>query len=414
LFSASLRELKNYLFYFVILHSTVELNIIAETQQLELNEDHLEMDPFKTQLNMPPLSRNPGSSGIFQAKELNLDATTDTLSPSFYVYCNNQKKHFSIPQDKDHFLIGKGADCDITIEEHAACEEQIAVVKLGDFCYFIDRGNQDCVYFNGVKKRQAVIPVVSRMIIKIGHTIIIYIGVDSNDHIGEQNSRVLKNSLDVGKNTDSTPQGELLLKSKAGESFSDTIPILAGSHKACDYKINSLGVEPFHFYIYFTPSGIFIEDLTYGHPGIKVNGMPCIGTHPVSEDVTITIGAFPMYLYTYGSIQKRCNHLFYNFTEFPGLALTSLTEPESDKINLPVTNKKIPLGRDESCEVILDDPSISRIHAYLQIKDKYLYLEDNDSSNKCFVNLEPVEKAKVLPGDIVEFGNVHFLLNYAR
>ena len=43
--------------------------------------------------------------------------TVDGLKPTFYIYSNNKKKSFRIPQDEQVFKIGKGLECDIILED---------------------------------------------------------------------------------------------------------------------------------------------------------------------------------------------------------------------------------------------------------------------------------------------------------
>ena len=369
------------------------------------------MDKFQTQINLPPMTRTAGSSGIFKANTFLLDATSEELIPSFYIYCENEKKNFRIPQDKDLFIIGKGEHCDITLNDQSVSTEQIAVLRLGNQCFFMDRGSLDCVSFNGVKSRQAVIPQEGRMIIKVGKTLIVYIGISSKNYNDEKSTVTLQRSLAAVAEYPANPEAELLLKSKSGEVASAGVPILVGSHKVCDYKVN--GIEPFHYYIYFTHQGIFIEDLTHGKPGIKVNDINALGAIPVLEDRTISIASFKMYLYVYGSIESRCNSLYKNHQEKPELALTLLSNPEAGLLVLPKSANKLSVGREESCDLFLDDASISRVHAHLQVRDKGLNISDNNSSNGTFHNLHKVEKVTAHPGDIVEFGSAAFLLHYA-
>ena len=39
------------------------------------------------------------------------------------------------------------------------------------------------------------------------------------------------------------------------------------------------------------------------------------------------------------------------------------------------------LGRDRSCDIVIDDPSVSRVHAVLSVTDGQLTVEDRDSKN---------------------------------
>ncbi len=71
----------------------------------------------------------------------------------------------------------------------------------------------------------------------------------------------------------------------------------------------------------------------------------------------------------------------------------------------------ITVGRIESNDIILDDVSISRFHAYFQYDErKHLWtLSDADSRNGTFINEKAVRKDQKAPlsdGDAVRFGEV--------
>ena len=81
-------------------------------------------------------------------------------------------------------------------------------------------------------------------------------------------------------------------------------------------------------------------------------------------------------------------------------------------VTLPRTNERLSVGRESTANIIITDPSVSRVHAYITIREKCLFLADNGSFNKTYMNLKPIVKAIVRPGDIIEFGDTSFLLYY--
>jgi pSer/pThr/pTyr-binding forkhead associated (FHA) protein len=371
------------------------------------------MNKFHENISLPPCPTDSSRIPRSPSQSKSLFNTTPGLSPTFYIFSKKRKTNFRIPADEQVFKIGRGENCDIVIDDQSVSNEQVAIVKLGNYCYFMDCGAEDCVSFDGVKKRQVAVSAASRLILKVGNTWIIYIGINSNDYEDERDTFVLKRSLIMGKKLDTNAQSELLLQSKFGETSTDAAPILVGSHKACDYKIETPAIAPFHFFIYFNQHGAYIEDLTHGNPRIKVDGLTCLGAKPIHEDLSITVNQDTIHLYVYGNIKDRCDHLFSQLQTQPNLVLTALNAPNAEPILLPKVDQQITIGRDDSCDIFIDDPSISRLHAYMQVKDKCLYLADNHSANKSYVNTSPIEKAKVQPGDILEFGHVCFLLHYA-
>ena len=358
------------------------------------------------------VSETISSQNPLTSREILNDAGNQRLTPSFFVYEKGRIDHVKIPLDQSILKIGRSENADVTLNDNLISDFQVAVVKMGSYCHFMDCGTKDNVLFNGVKRRQVIAPCESRMIMKIGNTWVVYIGIDG-DHYDETDSIILKRSLSRENANENLSEAEVLLKSNFGEWHSDSAPILVGSHNVCDYKISGQNVQPLHFLIAFTPQGLRLEDLTQGKPGLKVDGLNSTGTRPVTEDLCIHIDKLAIYLYVYGELKIHCDTLFSTFTPTPALAITPLSNGVVRPIPLPKTNEKLSIGRSEDCNILIpDDPSISRLHAYVLIREKCLLVEDNASHNKTFVNLKPIHKASVLPGDVLEFGDSAYLLNY--
>jgi DNA-binding CsgD family transcriptional regulator len=68
------------------------------------------------------------------------------------------------------------------------------------------------------------------------------------------------------------------------------------------------------------------------------------------------------------------------------------------------------LGRSARCDLIVDDPSVSRWHAQLSLDGGFVRVADLGSRNGTFVDDEPVREAAVAPGRRLRFGDVPFLL----
>ena len=247
---------------------------------------------------------------------------------------------------------------------------------------------------------------------KVGKTWIVYLGIDHRDYEDEGDTLVVKRSLVMGKALGSLSSDYIALTSEFREWKSDSEPILAGTHSSCDYRIDSTKFQPFHFIIYFNQQGVFIEDLTQGLPGIKVNGLKCIGAKPITADSVITVRDVEIDLTVHGSLKKRCADLFTKLNNKTQLTLTRLDAHEATPFQLGPVGSRLSIGRSKECNLCVQDPSMSRCHAYLIIRDKRILLEDNKSSNKCYVNLKAMTKATLHPGDIVEMGGSTFLVHY--
>ncbi len=91
--------------------------------------------------------------------------------------------------------------------------------------------------------------------------------------------------------------------------------------------------------------------------------------------------------------------------------LRCLSESDEKYISL----KKLPciLGKMEECsDVILKDPSISRMHARIFEENGELYLQDLNSTNGSYINsleLESNEIVKLKIGDEITFGNLRYI-----
>ncbi len=71
---------------------------------------------------------------------------------------------------------------------------------------------------------------------------------------------------------------------------------------------------------------------------------------------------------------------------------------------VPLESEMI-IGRDPSCDIVLDDQGISRKHAMLILSDKTVVLEDLQSTNGTFVNSRSVERKTITEGDNVQIGD---------
>lgn len=70
-----------------------------------------------------------------------------------------------------------------------------------------------------------------------------------------------------------------------------------------------------------------------------------------------------------------------------------------------LTTLPVVLGRDETCRVRLDDDSVSRRHACIQMDGDEFSIADLKSTNGTFVNDARVERQKLKDGDYLHIGN---------
>lgn len=62
------------------------------------------------------------------------------------------------------------------------------------------------------------------------------------------------------------------------------------------------------------------------------------------------------------------------------------------------------LGRDPRCDVFLNDMTVSRVHAEIEVKGDGCILRDNNSFNGVWVNDRSVETCLLKSGDLIQIG----------
>jgi len=66
------------------------------------------------------------------------------------------------------------------------------------------------------------------------------------------------------------------------------------------------------------------------------------------------------------------------------------------------------LGRDWKCQIVLNDPQCSRIHAHVYKDDDGWWVQDNESSNGTYVNGQTIDQAKLGDGTELRLGSCSF------
>lgn len=71
-----------------------------------------------------------------------------------------------------------------------------------------------------------------------------------------------------------------------------------------------------------------------------------------------------------------------------------------------ITKLTMTIGRNEACDIVLDNRTVSGTHATLTNEGGFFYIADNDSTNGIFVNDIRITKSKVSTGDRIRIGSV--------
>ena len=81
---------------------------------------------------------------------------------------------------------------------------------------------------------------------------------------------------------------------------------------------------------------------------------------------------------------------------------------------LELTEEKTYLGRAPNCEVVVDDETVSNVHAVIEALDdpnhegaKEYYIRDLDSTNHTYLNDKPITHQRIHTNDVVRVGWMH-------
>ena len=75
---------------------------------------------------------------------------------------------------------------------------------------------------------------------------------------------------------------------------------------------------------------------------------------------------------------------------------------------------EILIGRHASADIRLQDMSVSRYHAMLNVTDGKWMITDIGSKSGLFVNGEPVRHVRLYEGDVITFGNRELIFRKRR
>ena len=86
------------------------------------------------------------------------------------------------------------------------------------------------------------------------------------------------------------------------------------------------------------------------------------------------------------------------------IATLKLLGPGETEAEVPVGDRPLMIGRDPGCDIVLDDPAISKKHAQLLLVDGEYMVRDQNSHNGTFVDNERVTHRTLKNGDVIAIG----------
>jgi hypothetical protein len=138
------------------------------------------------------------------------------------------------------------------------------------------------------------------------------------------------------------------------------------------------------------------DDLRMGRFRVVADHAPA--SEPLSEPAPEPPAASPEGVYDYAADE------FGDDADEPGPpAIDTVTVAETDH-DVALRGDRMVLGRLQGCDICLADANISRRHAELLLIDGDWYLQDLESTNGTMLNGEPVTRARLRDGDVIEIG----------
>lgn len=97
------------------------------------------------------------------------------------------------------------------------------------------------------------------------------------------------------------------------------------------------------------------------------------------------------------------------------MALLILLQDSEAGVRFRIDKPRFTIGRSPDNDICLDDELVSKQHAQIEVIPQEqaeltfdYYLQDQDSTNHCFVNDEQVKLKKLLHGDVIRIGKNNF------
>ncbi|NMB75889.1 MAG: FHA domain-containing protein [Myxococcales bacterium] len=187
-----------------------------------------------------------------------------------------------------------------------------------------------------------------------------------------------------------------------------TQPKVFGRGEDSDVVLGSRSVSRHHVKMWDEAGKVMVEDLTNGQ-ATKLAGELVSGSFELPPGVPMEVGAFIFQLPAPEPVATEQAP-----TEQAPVPLLVGTRGPTKDIEIELDEGDNSIGRDPNSTVAIEDPSISRMHARLQIQAGRFTLIDMRSSNGTFVNNKRIEQVDLVSGDVLRFGNLEFRFLYGE
>ncbi len=183
-----------------------------------------------------------------------------------------------------------------------------------------------------------------------------------------------------------------------GEYTFEDGEFIIGRSQQADIQLAADNVSRRHARVFTQDGRCFVEDLKAAN-GVWVNGRRIHTVTELPRSAQVRIGDFFLHIEGAAYSRPMTTPVYARLVPMPG-SIGELTE---------LSHPTVLIGRGKDCAVVLQDVSVSRIHAKItQDESGRVAVEDLRSSNGTYVNDRRIDHAELMHGDRVRFGTVAF------
>jgi len=312
-----------------------------------------------------------------------------TVLPSnFFLVQGKSSQELQLNRGEKFLTVGKNLDASITVDDRELSNNHLKILKMKDEMLFLDRGKNDLCTFNGLKSRQYICTRKSRVVVELGKNCIVY-----------GSRRIAANRK----------KSYLQYAEYRGTIFkTNEESILIGAHKICDLRIPNVNVADFSTLIFWKEDGPWIKRIGLSKAPSYVNDKKLTTELKLNESDIISFGNEQVRFYFDKALFINKSRGLLNEQN---LALSTLNCHTNKTYKLGAM-QSYTLGRGRDANMKFDDTSVSRIHALVKVFEKYINIKNVSVQNSVRVNADEYTRKTVLPGDIIELGDLALLLHY--
>ena len=179
-----------------------------------------------------------------------------------------------------------------------------------------------------------------------------------------------------------------------------------------DLVLDDLGVSGHHAQIRWDASTFVLEDLG-SRNGTFLNGARMGTPFPLADGALIQVGATQLH-FVLASAEKSIQTSA-GLPEAPVMPIALPSDPAWGSLQIgerqiALQNSSLNIGRDAQTDIILDDPTVSYIHAQIVLQGTEPYVRDLGSSNGTYVNEGLITVPHLLQdGDVLKLGTTSLI-----